>query len=100
MPQQAKQLPMVQVLVPIFDREPGGVVINHGDRNMEIAKQCMECARLRYNLGCSAFRGPIPDAILEGRHDHTREVFPGDQGLLQLRLGVDEYPDLGWADEG
>lgn len=41
---------------------------------------CQHLSRDRVGMTCRAFRGPIPDAILNGRADH-RSPYPGDNGI-------------------
>lgn len=43
---------------------------------------CWKCVRKHENAPtCDAFPERIPNAILDGEHDHTT-LFPGDHGLL------------------
>lgn len=96
---EQRKVPMVRWLVPTYDRDPAtGRPMVLGDSWQEFSGQCANCRRLRYNLGCGAFRGPIPEAILTGEHDH-REPFPGDRGLRYAPLARGEAPRLGWSDE-
>lgn len=91
-------LPLRFWLVPTYDRGPDGEPTVYGDDWRSISSQCADCRRLRYNLGCGAFKGPIPAEILNGEHDH-REPFPGDRGLRFLPLAPGEAPRLGWSDD-
>jgi hypothetical protein len=84
--------------VPFYNRGPGGELEEMGDDRREVSVQCAFCKRARLNLACAAFKGPIPEEILSGRHDHTKP-FPGDRGLLFIRLEPGEMPDGGWADD-
>lgn len=57
--------------------------------------QCAFCVHLdvNYRRGyrCAAFPDKVPQAIVDGEHDH-RKPYPGDHGIhLQLRPGEDEY---------
>jgi hypothetical protein len=47
---------------------------------MPVSDQCPTCAHYRGLLTCAAFPDRIPQAILDGSHDH-REAFPGDNGI-------------------
>ena len=43
----------------------------------------LQCARCKNHIKfkkCKAFSGDIPEAILDGKHDH-REPYPGDHGI-------------------
>lgn len=95
---ERRKVALVHWIVPTYDRGPNGEPTVLGDSRRAFSAQCANCKRLRYNLGCGAFRGPIPDAILDGEHDH-REPFPGDRGLLYAPLARGERPSLGWSDE-
>lgn len=52
---------------------------------MDLAEaSCWTCVRKHENSPtCDAFLERIPNAILDGEHDHTTP-FPGDRGLLFL----------------
>jgi hypothetical protein len=41
---------------------------------------CYDCKHKGKGLMCKAYPERIPDAILEGRHDH-RKPYKGDQGI-------------------
>ena len=45
--------------------------------------QCILCANYRsdkYGLVCEAYPNGIPNAIINGEHDHTKP-YPGDNGI-------------------
>ena len=46
---------------------------------MTLEPQCFTCKHLRAGLKCKAFDF-IPNDILEGKHDHTKE-YKGDNGI-------------------
>ena len=48
--------------------------------------QCNRCANYLRNGKCKAFPDRIPDAILDGEHDHTKP-FLGDNGIQFEPLG-------------
>jgi hypothetical protein len=43
---------------------------------------CICCAHFIGKGTCEAFPGGIPHAVLTGEHDHRREHYRGDHGLL------------------
>lgn len=93
------KLPMVEWLVPTYNRGPDGQTQQVGDSLEVFAEQCARCRRLRLNLSCAAFGGPIPEPILRGEHDHSTTAFPGDNGLLRDPLPEGEPHELQWVDD-
>ncbi len=68
---------MIETIEVLVRAEGEGAV---GDARMQISKQCAECKHWDGVVACKAFPEGIPDAIFEGKHDHT-EAFPGDGGV-------------------
>ena len=92
------KIPLVRWLVPTYDRDPAtGEPQILGDSWRSFSSQCANCRRLRLNLACEAFGGPIPEEILRGDHDH-REPFEGDDGKLYDPLARGERPNLSWVE--
>ena len=48
--------------------------------NTFYSPMCNRCAHYLGFARCTAFPERIPDAILDGEHDH-REPYPGDRGV-------------------
>lgn len=47
---------------------------------MPQSDQCVLCKHYRADLTCDAFPDGVPQAILNGSHDH-REPYKGDSGI-------------------
>jgi len=65
-------------------------------KDSEMTPICVTCLYLMQGgvdkLRCVAFPDGIPDAILDGSHDH-REEFPGDQGIRYTVADVPNAPE-------
>lgn len=64
----------VDIILPV---ETDGLL---ADMPVTISEQCATCANWLNGLTCRAFPSGIPDAILDGEHDH-RAPFDGDGGI-------------------